>query len=386
MFGILSVAKRELWRMGRRRSYLWGMILVPLGVAAFFLSLLSEGLPLKVPSGVVDLDHSEMSRTITRSLQSNELVDVVQYAESYDQAMAGVRRGETFGFFVIPANFESDALGGRTPTLEYYSNLTYFVPGTFTFKGFKTVAVSTSGGVVRSTLSALGVPAEMSGNLLQPVVLDGHPLHNPWVNYSYYLTPSFAIGILGLMIMLMCVYSITTEIKMGTSPQWLAASRGNIVRALLGKMVPHTVIFYIITLGVVWMMIGYRHFPMNGSLGWILLGALLFVIACQGFGLMVTCALPNPRLALSVCSLFGILTFSFAGFSFPVTSMYGAIGVFSYLSPVRYFYLIYTNEALNGLPLYYSRLWYAALLVFPFLPLPLLGRLRRACLNPVYVP
>ena len=164
--------------------YIFGMIVVPVFTIFFFLDLLSPGLPEHVPTAVVDLDHSTMSRTVTRSLRALQLLDVSKNAESYDQALDQVRAGETFGFFVIPANFEKDALSGNTPTLEYYTNMTYFVPGTLSFKGFKTVAVATAGGVVQQTLVSMGVDPQNVSSIIQPVVIDQFPLSNPWMNYS----------------------------------------------------------------------------------------------------------------------------------------------------------------------------------------------------------
>ncbi len=229
--GFIDGVRREIARMGSRPAYLIGMIIIPLAVTLFFVSLLSEGLAQRLPTAVVDYDHSPMSRQVTRTIEASQLMDVRYHVESYDKAMEKVRSGEVFGFFVIPANFESDALGGRTPTLEYFSNMTYFVPGTLVTKGFKTVAVTTSGGVVRNTLVSLGVDPERIGGMLQPVVFDINPLANPWMNYSIYLTPSYTMATYALMIMLMTVLSVCGEIKDGTSRQWLAHQRGAALQA-----------------------------------------------------------------------------------------------------------------------------------------------------------
>ena len=126
--------------------------------------------------------------------------------------------------------------------------------------------------------------------------------------------------------------------------------------------------------------------PLNGSLGAMIAATILLVLAAQGFAVFVASVVPNPRLAFSICALFGILSFSFTGFSFPVQSMYGALAIFSYIAPIRYWFLIYINEALNGVPLYFSRLYFVALILFPFVGCILAGRLRKALLNPVYVP
>ena len=111
------------------------MIVVPLLMCVFFISLLQEGLPVRVPTAVVDLDRSEMSRALIRNLKAQQLVDVTTEVESYDKAMDAMRRTEVYGFYVIPANFQRDAIAGEVPTLNYYSNMAYFVPGTFSYKG-----------------------------------------------------------------------------------------------------------------------------------------------------------------------------------------------------------------------------------------------------------
>ncbi len=386
MNALIAVARREIRRLCARPIYLAGMLLVPLFMTFFFLSLLNEGLPRKVPVAIVDLDHSQISRRVTRQLNATELCDITCEKESYNHAIDAVQRGEIYGFFVIPSEFESKALAGRAPTLTFYSNLSYFVPGTLIYKGFKTLAVTTSGQLVQQNLVAKGASSSAAGLILQPMTLDNHPLGNPYLNYSYYLSNSFLPGLLQLMICLMTVFSITNEIKTGSSPGWLADARGRIGTALLGKLLPQTVIFLILGLGINSLMFDFNHFPLNCPWWHMALAMLLFVIASQSFAVFVCAIIPNPRLALSVTSLIGILTFSVAAFSFPEQSMYGAIAIFANILPARWYFLIYIDQALNGIPLYYSRVCYAALLAFPIVATLSAPLMKRALKRPVYVP
>ena len=48
-------------------------------------------------------------------------------------------------------------VAGRKPTVDFYDNLTYFIPGTLAFKGFKTVAVGTAAGVAKTKLEMSGL-------------------------------------------------------------------------------------------------------------------------------------------------------------------------------------------------------------------------------------
>ncbi len=362
------------------------MFLVPLAMAFFFLNLMSEGLPLRTPVAVVDLDQSSLSRTITRNLNASELLAIDEKPEDYHSALARVRSGEIFGFFLIPENFQQKALSGRTPTLTFYSNMTYFVPGTLSFKGFKTVAVTTSAGVAVTELSALGISEATSAELLQPIAFQDHPLGNPWTNYSIYLSNSFIPGVLALMVMLMTAYSICDEVKNGTARQWLATAGGSMPVAIAGKLLPQTFIWSAVGIALQAILYKLCHFPLNNHPMHMILAMILMVIACQAFSVIITEAIPNMRLSLSINSLIGILAFSIVGFSFPVQSMYGSVGIFSYIIPLRYYFLIYVDQALNGIPIFYSRAYYIALLIFPAVSLIGLPRLRKHCLRQVYIP
>ena len=103
------------------------MVFVPVGFALFFMDLMSEGLPLRAPVAVVDLDDSSLSRRVVRNLSSSELVDVAFRASSYAEALELVKSGKAYGFFIIPRDFMADAVGGRAAELSFYSDLTFFI-------------------------------------------------------------------------------------------------------------------------------------------------------------------------------------------------------------------------------------------------------------------
>lgn len=378
--------RRGVATLCSRRIYLFMMVIVPAFGVFFFLNLMHEGLPLQVPVAMVDMDHSSMSRRIGRALEANELVKITTQVESYSKAIEKVRSGEVFGFFYIPRDFQNKVMSNRTPTLSFYSNMTVFVPGTLSFKGFKTIAVTTAGGIVETTLMDAGVAGSLAGNLIMPVGLDTHPIGNPWTNYSIYLSPSFISGLIALLVMMVTVFSICQEVKQGTSPQWLATAGGSMGMALIGKLLPQTVVFSAVGVAAQAVMFQFLHFPLNGSVWAMVLAMVLLVMSCQAFGVVVAEIVPNLRLGLSVVALVGILSFSVAGFSFPVDKMYGSIGIFADILPIRYYFLIYIDQALNGAPLYYSRIYFIVMLGMLLLPMLGLRRLKRRIATPVYVP
>lgn len=378
--GCLTVAYRPVY-------YLMCIVVIPLSMTVFFISLLDKGVADHVPSAVVDLDHSETSRNLTRTLDCLQQVDVKYKLNSYAEAMNLLKQNQINGFFLIPEGFGDDAVAGRHPELSYYIDFGYFVPGSLLVKGYTTISMIANGALMQGTLSAKGISENEIASVLQPFVNEIHELGNPWMNYGIYLTNSFAPGVLALMVMLVSCYVITIEIKQGTTRKWLNTGGGSIIVALTGKLLPLTILFTLTGWLMQIILYGIARYPMNGDMWTMLLAMLLLVVGCQAFAITVCSIVPNPRYALSVCSLVSVLAFSLGGYSFPVEDMYPGVAVFSYILPVRYYFLIYIDQALNGLGFIYSRYYYAALLVFPLMSLPMLPRLKRACKKPVvYIP
>ena len=376
--GMVSIVRRQL---------LWiAMIVVPLCFALFMLSLMSDGVPMRTPVGVVDLDNSTTSRSIVRTLNSFKDVDVKHGYASYHEAIDAVQRGDILGFFFIPAHMENDALSSKSPRVSYYINYGYYAPASFQYRGFKTISVLSNATIARSIMQKLGLTDKDISASLQPVLVQNHGLNNPWVNYSYYLNLSFIPTFLALMIMLVTAFSIGTEFKFGTSKEWIEVSGNSIELAVTSKLLPQTIIFTAVGWFIQFFMYRVFNLPLNCNPWHMIVAMALFVIANQGFALFVMCLVPNFRLGTTVCSLVGVLSFSLCGFSLPSESIYDWMYALGYVVPSRYYFLLSVDQALNGIPLYYSRVYYAALLGFTLLPWTLTWRLKRECLNPVYVP
>ena len=327
-----------------------------------------------------------MSRQVSQTLSGMQNVDIIADCNSFTEGRHKMQEGEIFGFFLIPENFERDLLAGRSPSITFYTNMTYYVPASLLFKTFKATALYTKAGVMLNVAEAAGINGTEVMPLLQPVNIQARGIGNPWLNYGIYLCNGFVPGIMQLMIFLITCFSLGQEIKYHTSIQLMQMANGSIWRALAAKLLPQTIIWMIIAIFMESWLFGWNHYPMHGSWLWITLSELMFVLACQGLAVFFFGVLPNLRMSLSVSALIGILSFSIAAFSFPVESMYPAIGIFSWILPVRYNYLIYVDQALNGWDIYYSRIWFVAYIIFMVLPLTVGWNIKRQFNHPVYAP
>lgn len=384
--GVKAIMLRSAVQIVRRPLMWVGFIILPLFMMLFITSILEKGLPTKIPAAIVDKDGTSLSREITQTLAGMQMVDVRSMPDSYAEARSSMQKGEIYGYFLIPENFQSDLLSGRKPVITFYTNMTYFVPGSLLFKTFKTAAVYTKAGVAVTVVQAVGETAEAVSPILQPVNIQARPIGNPLLNYGIYLSNSFIPAVMELMIMLMTVFSLGQELKYHTSVRLMRMADGSVVRALFAKLFPQTLIWMVMIIFMTAWLYRFNHYPMQGAWFWIIVSEMFFVLATQAFAVFVFGVIPNLRFSLSICALTGILAFSIAAFSFPEQSMYGGLSIFSWLMPVRYNFLIYSDIALNGRDLFYSRVWFAAYIVYLMLPFTVLRRIRKAWLNPVYIP
>ncbi len=384
--GFKAILLRSVLQIVRRPVYWIGIFLLPLFCTLLLTNEMENGLPVKVPAAIIDHDGTSLSRQVTQSLGGMQMVDLVEDCDSYTQARHAMQEGRIFGFFLIPRDFEQQLLSGRSPVITFYTNMTYFVPASLLYKTFKTAAVYTKAGAVTVVFQSLGGNAGEMASLLMPVNIQTRGLSNPGLNYAVYLCNSFVPGVFQLMILLMTCFALGQEIKTGSSRRLLRMADGSILKAVAGKLLPQTIIWWVLIIFMESWLYGWQAYPMHGSWWWMTLNELMFVLACQGCGVFFFGIFPNLRLSLSISALLGILSFSIAAFSFPVESMYGAISIFSWILPTRYNFLIYVDQALNGIDIYYSRWWYVAYIIFMLAPLTLMWRVKRAYRQMVYVP
>lgn len=384
--GLIAIMQRE-WRvLSSRALFLFCMVVAPLFCLFFFTSIMGDGLPKDLPAGLVDADNSSLSRSLGRNLNAMGQTEITERYSTVRDARKAVQRGEIYGFFYIPDGFSQEVQSQRQPKISFYSNYSYMIAGSLLFRDMKMMSELSAGSATRSQLYAKGMSDEQAMAWLQPIALDTHPIGNPWLNYSIYLSNILIPGVLGLLIFMVTVCSLGLELKQKRSLEWLEMASGDMLRAVVGKLLPHTIIFALVGLFIDIYLYAYLDYPLNGGFGAMYLLMLLFIFASQGLGLLMFTALPTLRLGLSFASLWGMISFSICGASFPLMGMPTIIQWASYLFPLRHYYLTYVTSALDGFSLYYARENMLYLVAFAVVPLLLLPRLKSIMQTHKYKP
>ena len=241
------------------------MVVMPCLCAMFFTTLMENGQPVDMPIGVVDNDNTTTTRKLTRMLDSFQSSKVVAHYPSVDDARHAIQTGEIYGFMYFPKHTTDNLLSSRQPKISFYYSNVSLTAGSLLYKDLKTISTLGSAGVGQATMRAKGYTDEQIKTFLQPIALDIHAINNPWANYNVYLSTLLIPGLLMLFIFLITAYSLGTELKFKRSKEWLEMANGDIIVALIGKLLPQFLVFLTIMYTHMYYVFGYLGFPHPGG-------------------------------------------------------------------------------------------------------------------------
>ncbi len=381
------IIRRELRTFSKRPIFLVIMIVAPLGFLWMFTSLMQSGLPTKLPAALVDEDDTHVTRQLTRILGTMEETRFVMQTPSFTEARQAMQRGEVYAIFRIPKGTTEAVLTQRQPVISFYTNDTYYIAASLLMKDMRKMSEMAGLAMTRETMRARGFTDDAIMGTIQPIVVESHPIGNPHLNYSVVLSNLIVPGLLMLVIMLTTSYALGMEWKRGRQLKLYNMAGRRTWVAVIGKLLPQTMLYTIIFWLIDLVFYSYLQFPCACGVSRMMLWGLLAVLASQGFGLLMFEAFPGQmRMAMSACSLLGVMQFSLAGFSFPVSAMDEPFQWLSNIFPLHHYFLIYVNQALNGYDISYVWPHVIALVVLILLPAVFTFRLTNAFLNIEYEP
>jgi len=383
---IFDTALHEMQTISRHYIYLCCMVIFPLMTMVFFTTLMDDGLPTEMPIGVVDLDNTSTSRSLIQRLDAFQMSRVVAHYPSVNEARRAIQENQIYAFMLIPKGTTDQLLASRQPKISFYYSYTTLASGALLMRDLKTISTLGSASVGQATMRAKGFTDAQIQAFLQPIRLDLHQIANPWTNYNAYLSTMLVPGMMMLFIFLISAYSLGTELKFNTSKEWMARANNRGVVAIIGKFLPQTLIWLALVYSYEFYVFYVLHFPHEGSPWMLILLGLMQVLSAQGFGIFAFGLMPSLRMSMSVCSLWAVLSFSMVGSAFPVMGMDGALQSLSWLFPLRHYYMLYQITVFNGYPLLEAWFHFAAMAGFMLLPWLVIGKIKNAMLNYVYIP
>src|SRR6267154_2553307 len=118
--GFWLVFWREIDWLRRRPFLLAFVTIVPICLMAVLISVFSAGLTTRLPIAVLDLDGSDLSRSIIRMVDATPDSAVSVRVGELAEGRRMILSGKVHGFLMLPRNLERDVCAGRRPEVVFF--------------------------------------------------------------------------------------------------------------------------------------------------------------------------------------------------------------------------------------------------------------------------
>ncbi len=311
-----------------------------------------------VHTTILDQDKTETSRNYITSLLETGYFQIDYYAKDYDEITNLLNDGRTLVSIVIPKDFEKRIKRRETAPVQAIFEGSDASKASIALGYIQGVTTKFSQNLVLETKDKLGMKSPLSGSIIpEPRVW-----YNPEMKSRIFMVP----GILGLVLMISTIslmsMAIVREREIGTMEQ-LIVTPVKTYQLLLGKLIPFTMIGFVILVIVMIIMTQWFGIVVRGNKLFLVFAAFLFVLSNLGIGLFISTVSKTQQQAM-MASVFAVMMpmIYLSGFAFPIENMPQFFQYITYAIPLRYFITILRGVVLKGIGI--SSLWVETLILF----------------------
>jgi len=289
----------------------------------------------EMPVAVVDMDHTQGSRTLSRMIHETEQVNVDIKPNSLNEAEQLFWENDVYGIIVIPPDFEKNLLKGEQAAIDIYCDASYFL----IYKETLNAALKASG-----TFSA-GVEIKRnmaSGSSLNQAIQQQHPLDTKFFNLY---NPSGAYGSFVMPGLILIILQQTLLIGIGmiggagrekNNKQIVAPGvmlNKGIFSVIMGKGLAYFTIYLVNAIITLIWMFDWFGFPDKGSLINSLMLIVPFLFSVIFMGLTVSLLFTKREYSIIFLVFLSPIILFLTGLSWPTSSLPTFLHKIAYIFP-----------------------------------------------------
>jgi ABC-2 type transport system permease protein len=348
---------KELLQVKRDKKMLVVIFIAPI-IQLLFLGYAANMDVNVIRTTIFDQDKSETSRELIRKFEHSGYFKIDYYVDNYEEVTGLLNNGKTLVAIVIPKDFEKKINRHETSPLQILVEGSDGNKSSIALGYIQKIATNFSTAIVAGTKDKLGMKISLSGSLTPEVRV----WYNPEMRTRNFMLP----GILALILMITTIslmsMAIVKEREIGTFEQ-LIVTPIKPYQLILGKLLPFTIIGFVVLVTVMIVMTQWFGIAVRGSRLFLLFNALLFVLSNLGLGLFISTISKTQQQAM-MASIFMVMMpmIYLSGFAFPIENMPPVVQYITYAIPLRYFITIIRGIVLKGIG--FSSLWPETTILF----------------------
>ncbi len=317
---------RELVRYELRAVFTNHALLLTVFGGVLFYSFLyplpyAKQLPREQTVVVVDLDGSGLSRHLIRMVDATPQVDIISQAYSLAQAKEEMIQNKLAGILVIPNHFYRDLLQGKSPTLSYAGDASYFLVYGTVLEGMVMAGKTLAAEVTVTRLLMSGQAMELAKQQYNAIGIGLHALFNEAGAYVNYVIPAVFVLILHqTLIMGTGILGGTDneQLKSGTKLYWQNRSASTL---LLVRTAIFFTIYVVLSLYYFGPAFQFYDIPRLATIGNLLLLMIPFLLSTIFLGISLGTVFPRREIATLIVLLSSMPIVFGSGFVWPESAI-----------------------------------------------------------------
>jgi ABC-2 type transport system permease protein len=342
---IKALTKKEFIQMSRDIRSLMGALFNPLLMIFLFGYALSLDVD-RIPTVVLDLDRTPVSREFIHRLTDSRYFTLVRYLDRDADVDASLAKGEALMALVIPLDFASKVKQGVHAPIQVVFDGSDSNTATIALGYLKAVAAGFDIALQEQRIRRAGLKM-----VDMPLEARIRVWFNPELKSKNFIIP----GLTGVIMMAICsvmtALSVSKEKETGTLEQLISTPITSL-ELLLGKLLPYLAVGLVDLALVVGAAVLIFDVPFRGSYIHLFITSLIFLIGSLSWGLFVSVVAKSQIQAsqISVISAF-LPSFLLSGFIYPIENMPVVLQALTFIVPARYFVEVLKGLFLQGVGL-----------------------------------
>ena len=342
---IKALTKKEFIQMSRDIRSLMGALFNPLLMIFLFGYALSLDVD-RIPTVVLDLDRTPVSREFIHRLTDSRYFTLVRYLDRDADVDASLAKGEALMALVIPLDFASKVKQGVHAPIQVVFDGSDSNTATIALGYLKAVAAGFDIALQKQRIRRAGLKM-----VDMPLEARIRVWFNPELKSKNFIIP----GLTGVIMMAICsvmtALSVSKEKETGTLEQLISTPITSL-ELLLGKLLPYLAVGLVDLALVVGAAVLIFDVPFRGSYITLFIISLIFLIGSLSWGLFVSVVAKSQIQAsqISVISAF-LPSFLLSGFIYPIENMPVVLQALTFIVPARYFVEVLKGLFLQGVGL-----------------------------------
>jgi ABC-2 type transport system permease protein len=331
---LVAVIKKELRQTARDKRMMFMLIAAPIIQLFIFGNAVNLEVD-RVPTVIVDRDMTRTSRGHIAALLADGTLRDVGRTDDVREAERWLETGRAAVVIVIPEDFESDVVRGRSATVQAILDGSDSNRAGVAGSAIAQYFASESAATIRTRLTRLASASGMAP-AIPSVDAESRVFFNPALKTSIYMVPGITAMLLLLITTIVTAMGLAREKERGTLEQILVTPVPPGV-LILGKILPFAA-FGLVDFGLA-LVVGSYVFdmPLRGDFVVLFLGTILYLLTTLGMGLLISTLSGSQQQALLAGFLFMLPAALLSGIMTPVRSMPEWLQPLTMVNPLRHY-------------------------------------------------